>query len=351
MKSGKTLIMTVWVSGLRLMRCSSFYQFLLCSLVLFAVIDSVATQKVTTSTAEKWELSGTYAKLRPGDIEVVYQIPPHVKGVLFLAHGCSHQATDWWPKSPSCPHCFGLPIETNITREALYQRHYAVLAVSSEDRGHKCWLQLDSPRAITAISYFYRDILKVEYSAIPLYLLGGSSGGAFVGHLAQQKDLRPPASAVCVVISSINGHPDDLKAMAPTIFVLMGKDQRTLRHVKSLQIPKAKIVLTDEKAIVPSFFYDKSSGLISLSDSKSLQQAFLTKGLIDSNTLKLVDDPRQSEWRSIAKAALPHWIPSMDSLRADSSAISEILNVAWNMHELTDEYNKVVFDWFDQYGK
>lgn len=61
------------------------------------------------------------------------------KGVLFVAHGCSHQGSDFWLPSPRCRHCLGLPEELRVTEMAL-RRGYAVVAVSSYNRdGDKCW--------------------------------------------------------------------------------------------------------------------------------------------------------------------------------------------------------------------
>jgi hypothetical protein len=39
----------------------------------------------------------------------------------------------------------------------------------------------------------------------------------------------------------------------------------------------------------------------------------------------------------VAKKALPHIVPGTDSLIADESPISELMNVAWSSHEITDE--------------
>jgi hypothetical protein len=54
-------------------------------------------------------------------IELVYQTPDRVLGkqsraILFLAHGCSHAATDFFDQSPTCPKCIGLPVERRIVR-------------------------------------------------------------------------------------------------------------------------------------------------------------------------------------------------------------------------------------------
>ena len=65
------------------------------------------------------ELAGIRA-LVDNEIEVVYQAPASTpRGVLLILHGCSHRATDAWPKSDKCPECTGLPIETRVVAEAL----------------------------------------------------------------------------------------------------------------------------------------------------------------------------------------------------------------------------------------
>lgn len=61
---------------------------------------------------------------RRGEHEVLWQVPPSPRGTLFIAHGCSHAAHDWWPASPACPHCLGLPEEMAQTQQAL-ARGYA----------------------------------------------------------------------------------------------------------------------------------------------------------------------------------------------------------------------------------
>ena len=61
---------------------------------------------------------------RRGEHEVLWQVPPSPRGTLFIAHGCSHAAHDWWPASPACPYCLGLPEEMAQTQQAL-ARGYA----------------------------------------------------------------------------------------------------------------------------------------------------------------------------------------------------------------------------------
>ena len=130
-------------------------------------------------------LNGTYEVTPTNYIEVVYQLPPQlpVQGLLFLAHGCSHSATDWWPKSSTCESCIGLPIERKIVEEAL-RNGYLAVAQSSHNRKRKCWDSADSPRAVAALQH-----LMAKFNLprnIFVHLLGASSGGGFVGKLALQ---------------------------------------------------------------------------------------------------------------------------------------------------------------------
>ncbi len=36
-----------------------------------------------------------------------FEIPHDPVGVLFMAHGCVHDAADFWPASSACPECSG----------------------------------------------------------------------------------------------------------------------------------------------------------------------------------------------------------------------------------------------------
>ena len=51
--------------------------------------------------------------------EVLYQIPPHPRALVFFVPGCAHAARDWWPHSDACPTCLGLPEEMGQTQQAL----------------------------------------------------------------------------------------------------------------------------------------------------------------------------------------------------------------------------------------
>eukprot|EP01036_Dinobryon_divergens_P028192 gene28192-37095_t len=276
---------------------------------------------------------------------MVYERTSKVSGVLLLAHGCQHSATDWWPHSQSCPQCIGLPVEREIVLEAL--RHDILpVALSSSNRAHKCWTGRDVPVASRLIAHIYTRYLHSDYS-IPLYLLGASSGGSFVGMLAQSKSTKPKVSAICVQIMALNNY----SSLPPSLFVLMTRDAATLRHVEknAAHLKDFSILRVEEKPITPTFFYDHGQAL-SKEDSTAVHTALKKAALIGSDSF-LTSDPRMSEWREVVKTALPHIVPAVDSLEPDLSPISELLNLARAQHEITDDYLHEVFEWFKNHGK
>eukprot|EP00965_Chrysotila_dentata_P066551 2203807-Pleurochrysis_carterae.AAC.2 len=161
-------------------------------------------------------------------VEAVWQLPAtQAKGVLFLAHGCQHSATDFWPYSPSCTQCIGLPEEQRIVHEAISAK-WAVISMSSFDRQWlRCWeFQSDGERAANALRIF-RETHQLSH--LPLAALGASSGGAFVLML-------PKLLQVHAVVSQVMAIPPqhlvaESEAYPPTLFVHMARDRRTEANV------------------------------------------------------------------------------------------------------------------------
>ena len=131
-----------------------------------------------------------------GDIEIVYQLAdwytrthPNTSpiGTLFLAHGCHHSATDFWPRTPgACDDCLGLPIETGIVAQALLQG-WVVVAVSSVDRDRRCWSSKDLPRIASAVR-FVQGRAGLDKNS-PVAAIGASSGGKMVSQLSRSGKL------------------------------------------------------------------------------------------------------------------------------------------------------------------
>lgn len=285
---------------------------LLFSLLVFNInaSNSIRDNKITDYDLQNIELRGQYTIVND-DLEAVFQLPSKApRGVVFLAHGCSHSATDWWPKSVTCPQCIGLPVESSIVRHAL-SRQYAVVALSSYNRIHKCWGGIDVSRAIRLIQYFYDSYLSKQFpslssNSIPLYLMGGSSGGNFVGILSQNIHQSLPqitVGSVCIQISSI--HVVNPKLLPPTLFVLMTKDSFTMKHVQDIvnHVPKTKILEVSEQSISPTFFYEHSFGNITRTESHLIHATLLKHKFIDSSFM-LTEDPRESSWREVIDCAI-----------------------------------------------
>ena len=70
-------------------------------------------------------------------------------------------------------------------------------------------------------------------------------------------------------------------------------------------------------------------------------QALRAGGFVDAGGM-LVDDPRRTNWRDAVRPVVPE---AVDSLVADASPVSEILNVAWARHEFTDAHLEESLDW------
>lgn len=119
-------------------------------------------------------------------IEYVFEAPPMpANRILFIAHGCGHSALDFWPKSPQCLNCVGLPEERRIVTKAL-TRGYFVVAVSSAGQDHGgCWdVKVDAKKVMRVLS-----LIKKKHSNLrtaPIFALGASSGGHMVAALGSR---------------------------------------------------------------------------------------------------------------------------------------------------------------------
>jgi hypothetical protein len=284
-----------------------YIRFLL-NVVLMYTCGFGQSKSLSQGTSTESNSNGIYVELE-GGIQLVYQIPKSNKaltGVLLVAHGCSHSATDWWPKSQNCSTCIGLPVERSIVRMAI-ERNMAVVAVTSSNRQHKCWvLRSDKVPVITAIKYVYQKAgLTAETASVPLYLLGASSGGSFVGSFAQEaKSEGLIVSAICVQIMFIKIHRFD-EGMIPALFVHMPLESHTKKMISSVidQINRhspnsAKELLCLKKAIEPTYFNDHGAAL-TIADSAALTKAFKDSGLLSPQHF-LLENPRESNWREVS---------------------------------------------------
>jgi hypothetical protein len=251
-------------------------------------------------------------------------------GILFVAHGCNHAHTDWFVCQQGC---LGLPEEVAIVNLAL-ERNLVVVAVSSKNRHSKCWNpEVDGPRVATVLQKIPDKYAPVSSSPLPIWAFGASSGGGFVsalgnfmkiqGYLSQIMARQTPEgqslSEACMVHLTMQR---DLmtRDMAEQIVSQVPSSSNNARHIR---LPPLAISSAD--------FFSKRIGSVSSSNSKSTVQSLQQGGFLDAQGY-LKQDPRGSDWRSAVQP-----FAESDTLLANQSAISEIMNVAYSMHEMSRE--------------
>lgn len=289
------------------------------------------------------DLLGNYEKVDGS--ELVWQKPLNTPtAAIFLAHGCAHSATDWWPKSANCPNCIGLPVETSIVTSFLNEG-YLVISTSSQDRHSKCWRENDVQNTAILLKYIYKK-LDYQLNQFPLYALGASSGGYFVSLFASNSmQYDVVVSAISVQISAI--HPSPIQP--PTIFIHMEKDSRLTSHIKMLvkHLSKRGVLsehyLCKAKFITLDYFHTNGK-VLNESESEAFVKALQSAGMVDTTGILLVD-PLMEDWIEVAKKALPG-ILSRDPLMNDISGLYELMKLAWAQHEITNEYLKETIIFF-----
>lgn len=298
--------------------------------------------------------NGVYVKA-PDGTEMVIQSPDgRSRGTILLLHGCSHSATDYFPPGKDCPQCLKLPESSKIAQMALW-RGFNAVAVSSTDRDRKCWHTNsetgegeDYDRVRTALHEANR---RNAYSPnLPLYVVGGSSGGYFASSLP----LKFPVTGVYSIISTAicmmwTDMDKSKRGFPPHAFTHMGtRDKRTALNVKeairvlnSLQIATIDFNV-DPKPVTEQYLREAvprwNTGLVS-----EVVAALRRTGIVDENFF-LVSDPRRSQWRK----AVEHLKGKLeDNFIPDRSPLSEELNRAWAGHETTSDFFVEALDFLE----
>lgn len=286
------------------------------------------------------------------DIEWVWQAPEKISGILFLAHGCMHNAKDFWEKSDECLSCIGLPEERKMVKFGL-ENNYFVVAISSLG---KCWdVYHDSDRVLV----IFEEIRKVhEISNIPMFAIGVSSGGSFVARLPH---FVPKVAAVAIQIASVPsiGLLGEMPLYPPSLWICMEKDMKILAAVKrtTTALQKhgrhAEMIVAPALAITPHFFSDRIPNFprpgIADSAAAALSSKIVSRlkiaGILD-DAGRLKEDPRRSNWRNVLQHLLQSGHLHSDTLEADKSAISEELNLAFAYHEITADFMSETLQFF-----
>ncbi|CAL5406813.1 unnamed protein product [Camellia sinensis] len=335
------------MNGIRGFRVPVLFTVLILFLVALILLFRNDGEKPNSSVGlvkQKWNSFESLVQFNPNvefrnGTDVIWQIPDSPKAVLFLAHGCSGRAVNFWDKSPKCPNCIGLPEERLIVLHAL-ARKFAVLTISSAGT---CWSVEEERMIVKGIIEWWVEKYMLE--KLPLVALGASSGGYFVSMLAT--DMR--FSSITIMIAEGLFHQMDItKDYPPTLFVHMPKDEArkqqidaNLRFLKEEGIDVAEVKCM-EFPLSPNFLADRIPGL-DKTISMKLFDLFRDKGFIDKNGYMRADG------RAIRlKAALRESkiiLPDMHQVHH----IQEELNLAFAYHEMTSLQSEEIFDWFESH--
>ena len=284
--------------------------------------------------------------------EYIWQ-PPEIgtpRGILLLFHGCQHSATDWFPRSSDCPRCIGLPEERRVVSVARAPPYsYVAVAISSQDREFgRCWRMHDLEPVLVVVEELRR---LPGFGALPIFAFGASSGGSFVGSLGPRV---PGFRAGTVQIMALHEEQLAHHSYPATEFVVMDKDRRSVKgashNVAQLQQRgvDARVRVLQEVPLSAGFFHERSQGEIPPQLSALLYQSLQRGGFLTTDGY-LAHDPRESRWRQVLSQDVPEVRQGVLSLEADASAVSELLNVAWSMHELCATDIEASLGWFEQH--
>ncbi|XP_057763744.1 uncharacterized protein LOC130985018 [Salvia miltiorrhiza] len=295
---------------------------------------------------QKWNSFDSLVRLDPSvelrnGTDLIWQIPDSdsPKGILFLAHGCSGRAANFWDKSPKCLHCVGLPEERLIVLHAL-ARGFAVFAISSKG---VCWSLGEERLIVRSMIRWWISEQKME--KLPVYAMGASSGGYFVSALAAEFHFRAIA---LMIAEGVFSHLDITKKYPATLFVHMPKDEKRSRKIekylvvmreKGIDVAEVKCV---EFPLTPQFFANRIPGL-SPNLSVKLFDVFQDKGFIDENGY-MRDDGRVIPWKTAIEER-NIFLPK----KALVNHIQEEMNLAFAYHEMTSLQSQEILDWFESH--
>ncbi|GJN17679.1 hypothetical protein PR202_gb04768 [Eleusine coracana subsp. coracana] len=274
---------------------------------------------------------------------VIWELPAAgpARAVLFIAHGCRCRPENFWPPSPRCPGCVGLPEDVAITARAL-ERRFAVLAMASAG---ECWSM--GSEVIAAKSVIRSWAARNGLGGLPVAALGASSGGYFVSRLAVKMNL---AAVVIMIAEGAFGRSGAAlpRNYPPTMFFHMPKDKkraalvdsnsRILRkngvevmELQSLELPLTSTLLSER-------IHGLDRGL-----SQRIWNAFKEEGFINENGY-MREDGRSTPWKD-ALVKRGFW----KEVSPWADHIQEELNLAYGYHEMTSLHIDEMFDWIEKH--
>ena len=143
---------------------------------------------------------------------------------------------NFFHKTNTCTKCTGEPHDTQIVA-TMHKYNMAVVAMSSEDRTHKCWsMNRDTPRVIARLNELASKHGWSQHTK--LFAHGLSSGGYFASTLPfVRQRINMHLRGLCIQVASLHA---DAKAWETldrhddiaVAFAHMPRDKRTAKHVE-----------------------------------------------------------------------------------------------------------------------
>ncbi|KAJ3692092.1 hypothetical protein LUZ60_012442 [Juncus effusus] len=273
--------------------------------------------------------------------EIIYRIPNSPKAVLFIAHGCTIHAYDFWDKSPNCPQCTGLPEERIFVLQAL-ELNFAVLTISSLA---ECW---SFGKEMENVQWIIQNwVEKNKLEKLPKIAIGASSGGYFISALATKIEF----SSICIMIAEGVFETLDIpQNYTPTLFVHMLKDKVRVSLIRSNMAElmekgiETKEIGCSDFPLDPNFIANRVEGL-DLNFAVKLIEILHEKGFLDEKGY-LRKDGRAIHW----KEALIEKKITNEKFELFRH-VNEELNLAFGFHEFTSLKNDEIFEWFESHLK
>jgi hypothetical protein len=319
------------------------------ALLLFAVVGVLLYSRTTPASQivarSKESGAASPALSSPtvdslGGARAIWELPAApARAVLFVAHGCRCRPENFWPPSPRCPGCVGLPEDVAITARAL-RRRFAVLAVASAG---ECWsLGHEVGAAKRAIHSW---TAKNGLGDLPVAALGASSGGYFVSRLAAEMSF---AAVVIMISEGAFGPAGAPTGYPPAMFLHMPKDRKRValveRNMKMLRKGGVEVreLRSLELPLTPTLLSDRIPGL-DHELSERIWKMFSEEDFADERGY-MRKDGRATPWKD-AVVKRGFW----EEVSGWAGHIQEELNLAYGYHEMTSLQADEMFNWIEEH--
>lgn len=288
--------------------------------------------------------------------DVIWQIPPNPKAVVFLAHGMSQHPFTFFDSAPTCRQCQGLPEHRKATLTAL-ARGYAVLMVKSVGAYWLPWSaewpvveSLDRTIVINVIREWTKE-KSLEH--LPLAAFGFSSGGNFTTLLTLDLDIKSQVLFCTPGEFELLKHANAV-SFPPTLFVAMpvdnGPDGFYTKALVARRILDSKGVFSKQIDVWPSsvhpLMFAERIPCIEPTTSRNIYLAYKSEGWLDERDY-LTKNPGDYDWEGVLWKHKPLAFCAKSNDLCLAKDVKQELDVAYAYHSLASSALVDVYNWLD----